>query len=174
MRDDIETYVRTCLVCQQDKADRQLPVELLEPLPIASRIWESVTMDFISALPRSEGGGSIMVVVDCYSKYATFIAVPTDCKADKATRLFIKHIVKLWVLKSILSDRDPRFIARFWTELFKILGTDLKFPTSFYPQTDGQIERINNLLEMYLQHYVSTHQRDWAKLLDVTQFSYNL
>lgn len=95
MRDDIEPYVWTCLVSQQDKADRQLPAELLEPLPIASRIWESVTMDFISALPRSEGCGSIMVVVDYYSKYVTFIAAPTDCKADKAARLFIKHIIKL-------------------------------------------------------------------------------
>ncbi|KAH9657888.1 Endonuclease [Citrus sinensis] len=132
-------------------------------------------MDFISALPKSEGCGSIMVVVDRYSKYATFIAAPTDCKADEAARLFVKHIIKLWgVPKSIVSDRDPRFTGRFWTELFKMLGTDLKFSTSFHPQTDGQTERINSLLEMYLRHYLSAHQRDWAKLLDVAQFSYNL
>ena len=62
-------------------------------------------MDFISALPKSEGCRSIMVVVDCYSKYVTFIAVLTDCKADEPTCLFIKHIVKLWgVLKSIMSN----------------------------------------------------------------------
>ncbi|KAH9670137.1 Endonuclease [Citrus sinensis] len=175
MRDDIEAYVRTCLVCQQDKADRQLPAGLLEPLPTASRPWESVTMDFISALPKSEGCGSIMVVVDRYSKYATFIAAPTDCKADEAARLFVKHIIKLWgVPKSIVSDWDPRFTRCFWTELFKMLGTDLKFLTSFHPQTDGQTERINSLLEMYLRHYVSAHQRDWVKLLNVAQFSYNL
>ncbi|KAK9181022.1 hypothetical protein WN944_024159 [Citrus x changshan-huyou] len=175
MRDDIEAYVRTCLACQQDKVNHQLLVGLLEPLPIASRPWESVTMDFISALPKSEGCGSIMVVVDRYSKYTTFIVAPTDCKADEAARLFVKHIVKLWgVPKSIVSDRDPRFTGRFWTELFKLLGTDLKFSTSFHPQTDGQTECINSLLEMYLRHYVSAHQRDWAKLLDVAQFSYNL
>lgn len=62
-------------------------------------------MDFIPTLPKSEGFGSIMVVVDRYSKYATLIAVPTNCKVDKVACLFIKHIVKLWgVLKSILSD----------------------------------------------------------------------
>ena len=55
-----------------------------------------------------------------------------------------------------------------------MLGTDFKFSISFHPQTDGQTERINSLLEMYLRHYVSAHQRDWAKLLDVAQFSYNL
>ena len=73
-----------------------------------------------------------------------------------------------------MSDRDPRFTRRFWKELFKILGTDLKFSTSFYPYTDGQTERINGLLEMYLKHYVSAHHRDWVKLLDIAQFSYNL
>ena len=126
-------------------------------------------------MPKSEGCGSIMVVVDRYSKYATFIATPADCKADEAARLFVKHIVKLWgVLKSIVSDRDPRFTVCFWTELFKMLGTDLKFSTSFHPKTDRQTERINGLLEMYLRHYVSAHQRDWVKLLDIAQFSYNL
>ncbi|KAH9697534.1 Endonuclease [Citrus sinensis] len=106
---------------------------------------------------------------------ATFIAAPIDCKADEAACLFVKHIVKLWgVPRSIVNDRDPRFTGRFWTELFKMLGTDLKFSTSFHPQTDGQTERINGLLEMYLRHYVSAHQRDWVKLLDITQFSYNL
>ncbi|KAH9722467.1 Endonuclease [Citrus sinensis] len=158
-----------------EKVVHQLPAGLLEPLPLATRPWESVSMDFITSLPKSEGCGSIMVVVDRYNKYATFIAAPVDCKADEAARLFVKHIVKLWgVPKSIVSDRDPRFTGRFWTELFKMLGTDLKFSTSFHPQTDGQTERINGLLEMYLRHYVSTHQRDWAKLLDITQFSYNL
>ena len=118
-------------------------------------------MDFITSLPKTKGCGSIMVVVDRYSKHATFIAAPVDCKADEAARLFVKHIVKLWgVPKSIVSDRDSRFTRRFWTELFKMLGTDLKFSTSFHPQTDGQTERINGLLEMYLRHYVSAHQRD--------------
>ena len=64
MRDDIEAYVWTCLVSQLDKVDYQLQAGLLKPLPIASRPWESVTMDFIPTLPKSEGFGSIMVVVD--------------------------------------------------------------------------------------------------------------
>lgn len=109
-------------------------------------------------LPKFEGWGSIMVVVECYSKCATFIASPIDCKVDKATRLFIKHIVKLWgVLKSIVSNWDSWFTNQFWKELFKMLGTDLKFSTSIHPQADGQTECINSLLEMYLRHYVIVH-----------------
>lgn len=73
----------------------ELLVGLLEPLPIASRLWENVTMDFILALLKFEGCGIIMVVVDNYSKYTTFIITLADCKADEATRLFIKHVAKL-------------------------------------------------------------------------------
>lgn len=95
MPDDIETYVQTCLICQQYKIYHQLLAQLLEPLPLASRIWESGFMDFIMALLKYEGCESTMVVVNCYSKYATFIATPVHCKDDEVAYLFIKHVVKL-------------------------------------------------------------------------------
>ncbi|KAH9619215.1 hypothetical protein KSS87_003192, partial [Heliosperma pusillum] len=86
-----------------------------------------------------------------------------------------KNVVKYWGLpRSIVSDRDPRFTAKFWTELFKLMGSSLHFSTSFHPQTDGQTERVNALLELYLRHFVGANQKDWAKLMDVAQFSYNL
>ena len=132
-------------------------------------------MDFITCLPKSEGFGSIIVVIDRFSKYATFIPALTDCTVDETAWLFLKHVVKHWRIPSnIVSDRDPRFIGKFWTELFKLLGSDLNFSTSFHPQSDGQTERANALLELYLRHFVSANQHDWAKLLDVAQFSYNL
>ncbi|GKA82408.1 putative nucleotidyltransferase, ribonuclease H [Tanacetum coccineum] len=112
--------------------------------------WESVSMDFITCLPNSEEGGSIIEVVDRFSKYGTFIAAPPDVTTDDTAKLFFKNV------------------------LFKIMGTDLNFSTSFHPQTDEQTERVNALLEIYLRHYVSANQHDWAKLLDVAQFSYNM
>ncbi|RVW96749.1 Transposon Tf2-8 polyprotein [Vitis vinifera] len=85
------------------------------------------------------GQRSIIVVVDRFSKYATFIAAPTDCTAEETARLFLKHVVKYWGLpKFIISDRDPHFTGKFWTELFKLMGSELHFSTSFHPQTDGQ------------------------------------
>lgn len=175
MRDQVELYVKTCLVCQQDEVENKQPAGLLEPLPVAERPWNSITMDFISALPKSDGFGSIMVVIDRFSKYGTFIPCPKDCTAEEAARLFFKNVVKYWGLpRHIISDRDPRFTGRLWTELFKLLGSELHFSTSFHPQTDGQTETVNALLECYLRHFVSANQRDWAKLLDVSQFSYNL
>ncbi|KAI5328758.1 hypothetical protein L3X38_028155 [Prunus dulcis] len=175
MREDVDSFVRTCLVCQQDKTLQKQPGGLLEPLPVPTRPWESLSMDFIVSLPKSEGCGSILVVVDRFTKYATFIPAPAECNAEEAARLFLKHVVKYWgIPKSIISDRDTRFTGKLWTELFKLLGSQLNFSTSFHPQTDGQTERVNALLELYLRHYVSANQRDWAKLLDVAQFSYNL
>ena len=172
---DVEEYVRTCLTCQQDKVEQRKPVGLLEPLPVPERPWESISLDFISSLPPVGGLGSILVVVDRFSKYATFIAAPLHCSAEEAARLMMKGVVKYWgVPHNIISDRDARFLGRFWTELFKLLGSKLYFSTSLHPQTDGQTERINSLLEQYLRHYVSANQRDWVKLLDIAQFSYNL
>ncbi|KAK3040172.1 hypothetical protein RJ639_028422 [Escallonia herrerae] len=116
-----------------------------------------------------------MVIVDRFSKYATFVASSADCIAEEAARLFFRHVVKYWgIPKFIVSDRDPRFTRKFWTELFKLLGSELHFSTSFHPQTDGQTERANTLLECYLQHFVSANQKDRARLLDVAYFSYNL
>ena len=61
----------------------------------------------------------------------------------------------------IVSDRDTRFTGKFWTTLLNMMGTELKFPTANHPQTDGQTERINHLLEEYLRHYVTASQRNW-------------
>ena len=124
MEADVELYVRTCLVCQQDKTERKKVAGTLEPLPIPSRPWESVSMDFINDLPKVNDFTSIFVVVDRFSKYATFIVAPKVCSAEVAAQLFLKHIVKLWgLLLDIVSDRDARFIGRFWTALFELLGT---------------------------------------------------
>ncbi|KAE8655220.1 Detected protein of unknown function [Hibiscus syriacus] len=110
-----------------------------------------------------------------FSKYATFIPAPKVCPAVEVTRLFLKHMLKYWGMqKTIISDRDTRFIKIFWMELFKLMRSSLNFSTVIHPQIDGQTERVNSLLEIYLRHYVSSNQRDWPKLLDVAQFSYNL
>ena len=116
-------------------------------------------LGFHIKLADSGGLRSILVVVDRFSKYATFIAAPLDCSAEEAARVMIKDVVKYWeVPHNIISDRDAQFLGRFWTELFKLLGSKLYFSTSLHPQTDGQTERINSLLEQYLRHYVSANQ----------------
>ena len=94
MGDDVETFVRTYLVCQQDKIEQRQPGGLLEPLPTPKGPWESVSMDFITCLLKYENCGSIIVVVDRFSKYGTFIAAPPDCTAEETAKLFFKNVVK--------------------------------------------------------------------------------
>ncbi|CAH9133677.1 unnamed protein product [Cuscuta epithymum] len=175
MEQDMEAYVRTCLVCQQDKTEKRKEAGLLQPLPIPSRPWQSVSMDFISGFPKVGGMSTILVIVDRFSKYGVFVAAPDSCPAEVTAELFFKNVVKPFGLpEDIISDRDSRFTGRFWTALFKILGSDLKFSIAYHPQTEGQTERMNALLEEYLRHYVTASQKNWLELLDVAHFCYNL
>ena len=98
-------------------------------------------MDFITPLPLSKGYNGILFVVARFTKYATFIPTKVPCAAEEVARMFFKNVVKLWGLPlSIVSDRDTRFTGRFWTELFRLVGTKLLMSTSYHPQTDGQTE----------------------------------
>ena len=74
----------------------------------------------------------------------------------------------------IVSDRDSRFVGQFWTIFFGLLVSQMKFSTANHPQTNGQIKRINAMLEVYLRHYVTASQKNWLDLLDSAQFAYNL
>ena len=132
-------------------------------------------MDFITGMPEVDDLGSILVVVDRFSKYAVFIAAPQSCTTNAALELFLKHVVKIFGLpKDVISDRDARFTGKFWTCLFKLMGSELKFSIANHPQTNGQMEQIKALLEEYLRHYMTASQKNWVSLLDVAQFCYNL
>ena len=129
MREDVEEYVHTCIICQQDKSDNQRQGGLLIP----ERPWMSVSMDFITQLPQLQGYNGIMVVVDRFSKYAVFVPTKMPCGAERTSELFFKNIVKYWGLPlSIMFDRDPRFIGRFWTTLFKLVETELLMSSSYH------------------------------------------
>ncbi|KAJ7961417.1 Retrotransposon protein, putative, Ty3-gypsy subclass [Quillaja saponaria] len=174
MREDAVNYSKTCLICQQDKVERKKIAGLLEPLPVPTRPWESVSLDFITSLSRVGDLSTILVVVDRFSKYATFIPAPKYCSAEDTAQLFFKYVVKYWgVPKNIVSDRDTRFTGTFWSELFNLLGSQLNISSSYHPQTDGQTERFNGMLEEYLRHFASVNQRNWPKLLDTAQFCFN-
>lgn len=174
MVDDVAQYVKTCLVYQKDKSDRLTQAGLLEPLAIPKRPWESVSLDFITGLPKVGDLTTILVVVDRFSKYATFIAAPQYISAEDTTRLFFSHVVKYWGLpKDIVSDRESRFTSNFWTQLFKCLKSKLSHSSSFHPQSDGQTERFNGMLEEYIWHFVTGSQKNWVMLLDAAKLCFN-
>jgi Reverse transcriptase (RNA-dependent DNA polymerase)/RNase H-like domain found in reverse transcriptase/Integrase zinc binding domain/Chromo (CHRromatin Organisation MOdifier) domain/gag-polyprotein putative aspartyl protease/Integrase core domain len=172
---EVTEYVRTCDMCQRNKASNQLPGGLLQPMPIPDRRWQSVTMDLITALPRTTAGNdAIAVFVDRLSKMTHFVAVTTDISAKGLANVFHDTIIKLHGMpEEIISDRDPRFSSEFWRQLMSKLGTKVKMSTAFHPQTDGQTERMNRVLEDMLRHYVDPTQKDWDQHLASAEFAVN-
>lgn len=131
-------------------------------------------MDFIEGLPISDGCNVIMVVVDRFSKYAHFIPLCHLFTAQKVAKAFMDNVVKLdGVPLTIVSDRDKIFTSAFWKDLFAALDTKLLFSTAYHPQTDGQTERVNQCLEMYLRCTVQESPRKWRAQLPHAEFWYN-
>ncbi|KAA3470026.1 DNA/RNA polymerases superfamily protein [Gossypium australe] len=149
MKRDISELVSKCLICQQVKVEHQVSSGLLQPIMILEWKWDRVTMDFVSGLPLSlKKKDAIWVVVNRLTKSAHFIPVRTDFSLDKLVELYISEIVRLHgVPLSIISYTNPRFTSRFWKKLQESLGTKLYFSTAFHPQTDGQSERVIQILE---------------------------
>ncbi len=175
MKRDISEFVSRCLICQQVKAEHQVPSGLLQPITIPEWKWERITMDFVSGLPLSpKKKDAIWVIVDRLTKSAHFIPVRMDYSLDKLAELYISEIVRLHgVPTSIISDRDPRFTSRFWDKLQEALGTQLYFSTAFHPQTDGQSERVIQVLEDMLRCCILEFEGNWEKYLPLIEFAYN-
>jgi hypothetical protein len=130
--------------------------------------WEEIGMDFITGLPWSNRGhDSIWVIVDCLTKVAHFISVKTTHNGRELADLYISRIVSLHgVPKTIVSDRGTQFTSRFWGKLHEALGTK-------HPQTGGQTERVNQILEDMLRAYVLSYGAKWEDCLPFAEFSYN-
>ena len=160
MKKEISEFVTKCLACQRVKAKHQVPSELLQPIKIPEWKWDRITMDFVVGLPLTgRKHDSVWVVVDRLTKLAHFLPMRTDCSLDKLAELYIKEIVRLHgILVSIISDQDPRFTSRFWGKLQEALGTKLNFSTAFHPQTDGQSDRVIQILEDMLRSYVINYE----------------
>jgi hypothetical protein len=139
MKVDVSKYVATYEVCQRMKAEHNRPAGLLKPLEIPEWKLEHITMDFVVGLPHSpRGRDAIWVVVDRLTKSAHFIPMKTTNSASELVPLYMKEVVRLQgVPKSIVSDRDSKFVSKFWESLHHALGTKLSLSVAFHPQTDG-------------------------------------
>jgi hypothetical protein len=175
LKKDIAEYLAKCIECQQVKAEHRHPAGLLQPLPIPEWKWETISMDFITGLPTStKQNDIIMVVVDKLSKSTHFIPIKSTCKAIDIASIFMKEIFRLHGMpKEIVSDRDTKFTSNFWKSLMAGLETKLLFSTAYHPQTDGQTERVNQILEDMLRMHVMHQPKKWEDFLPLVEFTYN-
>ena len=175
MKRDVAEYVSKCLTCQQIRVEHMRPGGELQPLPVPDWKWEDISMDFVTALPRTPAGHeAVWVVVDRLTKSAHFIPIKMTYPLEKLARLYIREIVRLHgIPKTIVSDRDPRFVSRFWKSLHQAMGTRLSFSTAFHPQTDGQSERTIQILEDMLRSCALDFEGRWDEHLYLAEFAYN-
>jgi hypothetical protein len=174
LKKDVREYVTGCTECQRFKTSRGKPHGMLRTLEVPDRPWGHLSMDFIEPLPTSDGYDSILVIVDRLTKWSIFIPTTTRLNSPKLAQLIIDHVISQHgVPVSIVSDRGSKFTSRFWRYVTAKLGIELRLSTAFHPQTDGQTERVNQVLEQYLRFFSDDNQSNWSDKLGVASFVYN-
>jgi hypothetical protein len=175
MKREIAKYVSECDTCQRVKASHLKVSGTLQPLHIPSWKWEDISMDFIVGLPNaSQKHDSIWAIIDTLTKTAHFLPVHITYTAKKYAEIYLEQIIRLHgVPKTIISDRGTQFVARFWEQLQSSLGIKLIRSSVYHAQTDGQTERINQILEDMLRACIIHYGTNWDKCLAMAKFSYN-
>ena len=116
----------------------------------------------------------VMVVVDRLTKYVHFIGLSHPYSVAKVAALFAQHVLKLHGMPtSIVSNRDPVFIVKFWAQLFRLQGVQLAMSSAYHPQSDGQTEVVNKSLEYYLRTFSVDRPTKWAEWLYLAEFWFN-
>lgn len=170
----IADYVASCPVCARYKAPRHRPYGLLQPLSTPERPWGSISMDFIKGLPASDGFDAIFVVVDRLTKYAVLAPTLKTATSQDTADLLMKTVMpRFGVPDHIVSDRGRQFISATWRAFAKQWCIRHSLSTAYHPQTDGQTERVNQVVEQYLRMYCNYDQDNWVSLLTTAEFVYN-
>ena len=147
----------------------------LNQIPSPAVKWHTVTMDFITHLPKSRQGlDAALVVTDKFTKRLHIAPMCTTASAPDVARIFFDTIVRHHgIPQTIISDRDTRFTSRFWQELFKLAGCKLALSIANHSQTDGQSERAIRVVKEALKHYINHSQKDWPDYIAAIEYAYN-
>ena len=176
LHSEVLQYCNTCDSCARNKASRQRPVGLLQPLPVPKTPWQVITMDFITYLPVTpQGNDTVVVFVDSLTKMVHLCAsAARGLDSMKVARVFMDEVFKHHgIPEHVISDRDARFANDFWQEVLERLGSFCKLTTAYHPETDGQTERANQTLEQVIRHFISPDMTNWDELLPTVEFAMN-
>ncbi|PIL27957.1 hypothetical protein GSI_09901 [Ganoderma sinense ZZ0214-1] len=173
MKRDVFRYIDGCEKCQKVKPDPRKRAAPLHPNPIPTHNYQNISVDLIVELPDVGGKNAIMVVVDAKSKDIIAIPISNKINSEGVAKAFRDHVMAQHGLpQRITSDRGSVFVSNFIRELYKLLGITGNPSTAYHPQTDGQTERMNHMIEIYLRTYCNYRQTDWPELLPMACFSH--
>jgi len=175
MRRDIKQFISSCPSCQINKPVNTLPRGKYSAFEHPESRWTVISTNLITDLPRSvDGFDSVITFVDKYTRMVHFIPCMKTITAAEYSNVFVSNVFKLHGMPDvIISDRDSKFTSAFWTEFTQALQIRLNMSSSYYPQTDGQSERMHRSLEEALRHYCSFQQNKWSDYLPLCEFAIN-
>lgn len=175
MKDMVQTYVQTCEKCQRNKTVNAKPYGEAQIMPIPDAPFETMSLDLMTGLSKSKSGNDCIVVFTCaLSKYAIIVPCTKDVSALDIAMIFYKHVFRKFGLPlKMISDRDPKFMGKFWKALYKCLGTRLTPTSPYRPQTDGQTERMNRTFTEAVRAFVNAKMTDWDEFVPSLEFAYN-
>ncbi|KAG1954691.1 retrotransposable element [Pimephales promelas] len=174
MAQDVSWYVKGCSVCAMAKVPRRLPEGKLVPLPVPTRLWSHLGVDFVTDLPESDSHTCILVVVDRFSKACKLIplaGLPTAFETAEA--LFQQIFRHFGIPEDIVSDRGPQFISCVWRAFFNLLWVSVSLTSGYHPQSNGQTERKIQEIRRYLRSYCHDHQDCCSHYLPWAEYAQN-
>ncbi|KAG1943781.1 retrotransposable element [Pimephales promelas] len=171
---DTRRFVAACSVCAQTKSGNSPPAGLLRPLPIPSRPWSHIALDFITGLPASAGKTVILTVIDRFSKAAHFIPLAKLPSAKETAQIIVENVFRIHGLPTdIVSDRGPQFSSQFWREFCRLIGASVSLSSGFHPQSNGQAERANQTVGRILRTLSFRNPASWSEQLPWAEYAHN-
>ena len=172
---DAHDFVKSCTKCQMNKARNLKEAGLLQPIAPPMTKGLVISIDFVGELPRTARGKDyIMVITDRFSKRVWYAATRKTITAKQAAKIIFDQVVRHQGLPDvIISDRDVRFKAKLWRELWRECGTKLSMTVSFRAQANGGTETHNRVMQDMLRSFVSESRSDWDLKLAALEIAYN-
>ena len=173
----LREYIRHCHHCQIYQTRRHKPYGALRPIPTPSIPFNVICIDFILALPMSRMGYDTLLSATCkFSKRVLLIPGKVNYNAEEWAKKLITGLMGHdWgIPRSIISDRDPKFMSELWKGVFAALKTTMLTSTAYHPQTDGLSERTNQTVEIALRFLLSADaELDFVDVLPFLQSAIN-
>ncbi len=156
------------------KSSHQCPAGLLQPLPVPQRSWSHIAIDFVTDLPNSRNYTTILTVIDLFSKACRLIPLPKLPTAFETAEALLEQVFRFYGLpEDIVSDRGPQFTSRVWKASCQQLNINVSLTSGYHPQSNGQVERLNQEITRFLRSYCHQNQNDWSRFLLWAEFAQN-
>ena len=174
--DDVGAWVASCATCQAVRPRPSYPDGMLNPHSIPTRLWQVVSVDFVTGLPLTDRGNDAFVAFTCKLSKMVHV-VPMNFGDSSAVTVARIYFDTVWRLHGapmkIVSDRDPRFNDAFWQELMRLMGVKVARTTPYNPRSDGQAEHTNRVIEDMLRSFVDANVAEWDLFATNVEFAIN-